>query len=52
MKKGSSLLLASVLLLAALAGAGALWYAMPITELLVLLYACSAMRKYTWALPR
>ena len=43
---------ALILMLPLLAGAKALWYAMPITELLVLLYACSAMRKYTWALPR
>ena len=41
-----------ILLLPIVAGANSIWFSMPITELLVLLYACSAMRKYTWALPR
>ena len=43
---------ALILLLPSLIGAGALWYAMPITELLVMVYAVSAMKKYSAALPR
>ena len=34
-----------------LAGAGSIWFAMPITELAVTFYAVSAMRRYTLALP-
>lgn len=34
-----------------LAGAGSIWFAMPITELAVAFYAVSAMRRYTLALP-
>ncbi len=40
-----------ILLLPRLAGADALWLAMPVTELLVLFYAAGTMRKYTAALP-
>lgn len=36
-----------ILLLPAAAGANALWFAMPITELLVLFYAVSKMKTYT-----
>ena len=39
-----------ILLLPKLAGASSLWLAMPITELLVMLYAATTMRKYTKAL--
>ena len=39
-----------ILALPALAGAQSLWLAMPITELLVMLYAAAAIRKYTYAL--
>ena len=39
-----------ILALPALAGAQSLWLAMPITELLVMLYAAAAIRKYTHAL--
>ncbi len=42
---------ALILLLPRLAGAGSLWLAMPITELLVMLYAASTVKKYTAALP-
>lgn len=38
---------ALILGLPALAGADSLWSAMPITELLVVIYAAGAMRKYT-----
>ena len=41
--------LASVL--PALLGPTAIWWAMPVTELLVACYAVSAMRCATWALP-
>ncbi len=41
---------ALILLLPRLAGAGSLWLAMPVTELLVMLYAAAAIRKYTAAL--
>ena len=41
--------LASVL--PALLGPTAIWWAMPVTELLVACYAVSAMRRATWALP-
>lgn len=40
-----------ILTLPHLIGAEALWLAMPITELLVALYAAAAIRKYTKALP-
>lgn len=33
-------------------GADALWLAMPVTELLVALYAAAAIRRFTRALPR
>ena len=39
------------LVLPVLAGAGSIWFAMPITELAVAFYAVSAMRRYTLALP-
>ena len=38
--------------LPALAGADALWLAMPVTELLVMLYAAAAIRRFIRALPR
>ncbi len=40
-----------ILLLPALVSADAIWVAMPVTELLVMLYAASMIRKYTRALP-
>lgn len=40
-----------ILVLPVLAGAGSIWFAMPITELAVAFYAVSAMRRYTLALP-
>ena len=40
-----------ILVLPVLAGAGSIWFAMPITELAVTFYAVSAMRRYTLALP-
>ena len=40
-----------ILILPVLAGADSIWFAMPVTELLVALYAASAIRKYTKALP-
>lgn len=40
-----------ILLLPALISADAIWFAMPITELLVMLYAAAAIRGYTKALP-
>ena len=42
---------ALILILPAVAGASSLWLAMPITELLVAIYAAAAIRKYTSALP-
>ena len=42
---------ALILLLPVLLGADFLWFAMPITELLVMLYAAASMKKYTNALP-
>ena len=41
-----------ILILPILSGADSLWSAMPITELVVMLYAAASMRKYTSALPR
>ncbi len=40
-----------ILALPALVSADAIWYAMPITELLVMIYAVATVRKYTKALP-
>lgn len=40
-----------ILLLPVTAGADMLWFAMPITELLVMLYATSRIRTYTKKLP-
>ena len=40
-----------ILLLPVLTGPDAIWFAMPVTELLVMLYAASMIRKYTRALP-
>ena len=40
-----------ILVLPILAGADSLWLAMPVTELVVMLYAAAAIRKYTAALP-
>ena len=42
---------ALILLLPVLLGADFLWFAMPITELLVALCAAASMKKYTNALP-
>ena len=39
-----------IMVLPVLSGANSLWFAMPITELLVMLYAAIAIRKYTKAL--
>lgn len=39
-----------ILVLPALVSADTIWFAMPVTELLVMLYAAAAMRKYTKAL--
>ena len=39
-----------IMVLPVLSGANSLWFAMPITELLVMLYAAVAIRKYTKAL--
>lgn len=41
---------ALIMALPALAGSDSLWFAMPVTELLVMLYAASATVKYTGAL--
>ena len=40
-----------IMVLPALVNADAIWFAMPVTELLVMLYAASMIRKYTGALP-
>ena len=40
-----------IMVLPALVSADAIWFAMPVTELLVMLYAASMIRKYTRALP-
>ncbi len=40
-----------ILLLPVLTGADSLWFAMPVTELLVAVYAVMAIRRYTKALP-
>ncbi len=40
-----------ILLLPILTGADSLWFAMPVTELLVTIYAVVAIHKYTRALP-
>lgn len=40
-----------ILLLPVLTGADSLWFAMPVTELVVTIYAVTAIRKYTKALP-
>ncbi len=41
-----------IIILPALIGADAIWFAMPVTELAVMVYAASAVRKYTKALQR
>ena len=41
----------SFLLLPAVLGPAAIWWAMPVTELLVACYAVTAMRRAKWALP-
>ena len=41
---------ALILILPVLSGAESLWYAMPITELLVMFYAVAAIKEYTQAL--
>ncbi len=40
-----------IMVLPALISADAIWFAMPVTELLVMLYAAATIRKYTKALP-
>ncbi len=40
-----------IMVLPILAGADSLWFAMPITEFLVMIYAATTIRKYTKALP-
>ena len=42
---------AAIMVLPALVNADAIWFAMPVTELLVMLYGASMIRKYTRALP-
>ena len=42
---------ALILLLPALTGPDSLWFAMPVTELLVMFCAAAAIRRYTRALP-
>lgn len=39
-----------IMLLPAVTGADSLWFAMPVTELAVMLYAAAAMGRYTKAL--
>lgn len=39
-----------IMLFPAVTGADSLWFAMPVTELVVMLYAASAMGRYTNAL--
>jgi putative MATE family efflux protein len=43
---------ALILILPIAAGANSLWLAMPITELIVMIYALAAIKKYTSAIPR
>ena len=47
------LIISGILIMAlpALVSADAIWFAMPVTELLVMLYAAAAIRRYTRALP-
>lgn len=40
-----------ILLLPCVLGVDSIWFAMPLTELVVMLYAAAAMKKYTEALP-
>lgn len=40
-----------ILLLPCVSGVDSIWFAMPLTELVVMLYAAAAMKKYTEALP-
>ena len=40
-----------ILLLPVVTGADSLWFAMPVTEAVVAVYAAAAIRKYTKALP-
>ena len=40
-----------ILVLPSLCGADSVWFAMPVTELLVMIYAAAMIRKYTNALP-
>lgn len=42
---------ALILLLPAVLGPTSIWWAMPVTELLVACYAAAAMRRATWVLP-
>lgn len=42
---------ALILLLPTVLGPASIWWAMPVTELLVACYAAAAMRRATWALP-
>lgn len=42
---------ALILLLPAVLGPASIWWAMPVTELLVACCAAAAMRRATWALP-
>ena len=50
---GTGLVISGILImvLPALVNADAIWFAMPVTDLLVMLYAASMIRKYTRALP-
>lgn len=40
-----------ILLLPCVSGVDSIWFAMPLTELVVMLYAAAAMKKYSEALP-
>ncbi len=40
-----------IMILPILTGADSIWFAMPITETIIMIYAAAAMRKYTKALP-
>ena len=51
MSRGLVISGALILALPTLAGADSLWFAMPVTELLVALYAIAAIRRDTRALP-
>ena len=51
MERGLVVSGALILLLPPLFGADALWYAMPVTELVTAVYVAVSMKKYTGRLP-